>query len=124
MEREAAQPFNQNAVYLPNPTAEAPIDRHAPTPPDRKTQAAGMRPGSPQRLFELNKGDAGAGQSVYRRIHVFYPMGAAGSTSGALSLNYSKTLEIATNRSTTKTPRDFHVSIYGFGVRTPGAIGL
>jgi len=123
MERAEASPFNQNGVWLPNPTAEPSFDRHAPIPSDQKARAFGMEPVSPKRLFDLPRGDAGAGQSVYRRIHAFYPMGTASST-GALSLNYTKALEIATNRSTTKSPRYFHVSIFGFGVRRPGAVGL
>ena len=122
MEREAARPLNQNGVWLPNPTAEPSFDRHEPIPSDQKARAFGMEPTSPKRLFDLPQGDAGAGQSVYRRIHAFYPMGLATPT-GALSLNYTKALEIATNRSTTKSPRYFHVSIYGFGVRRQGGFG-
>jgi len=120
MQRDEARPFNRNGVWLPNPTAEPSFDRHAPIPSDQKARALGMEPTSPKRLFDLPKGDAGAGQSVYRRIQAFYPMG---ELLRAGVLNYTKALAIATNRSTTQTPRYFHVSIYGFGVRRPGRDG-
>jgi len=80
-----------------------------------------MEPISPKRLFDLPKGDAGAGQSVYRRIHAFYGMGGPVQVSRQ---NYTKALAIITNKSSTQSPRYFHVSVYGFGVRraSPGIV--
>jgi len=116
MERAAAKRFNDNSVSLPNPNASPAFDSHKPIPSDQKARAFGMEPVSPKRLFDLPRGDAGAGQSVYRRTHIFYSMGGPGRSA---SQNYEKPLEIITNRSSTKTPRYFHVSVYGFGVRRP-----
>ncbi|MHC4433708.1 MAG: hypothetical protein ACYTBS_17855 [Planctomycetota bacterium] len=116
MERATAKRFNENGVYLPNPTADPSFDRHKPIPSDQKARAFGMEPVSPKRLFDLPRGDSGAGQSVFRRSHVFYSMGGPGR---AASQNYDSALAIITNRSSTQTARYFHVSVYGFGVRRP-----
>lgn len=117
-DRAEQEVYNENGVYLPNPSASPSFDRHSPISSERKALAFGMEAVSPKRLFELPKGDAGAGQSVYRRLHVFYSTG---------SLNYTKPIAAITNRASTQSPRYFLVSVYGFGVRrpTPGAgIGL
>jgi len=114
LERAQVKPLNDNSVYLPNPTANPAVDRHKPIPSDQKARAFGLEPTSPKRLFDLPRGDAGAGQSVYRRIHAFYSMGV---DSQAARTNFTKALAIITNRSSTKSPRYFHVSIYGFGIR-------
>ena len=116
MQRADVQRFNRNGVYLPNPTASPTLDRHKPIPSDEKARAFGLEPVSPKRLFDLPAGDAGAGQSVYRRIHAFYGQGM----NHVARTNYTKALAIITNRSSTQTARYFHVSIYGFGVRRTG----
>jgi hypothetical protein len=116
LQRADVQRFNRNGVNLPNPNIGPTLDRHKPIHSDQKARAFGMEPVSPKRLFDLPAGDAGAGQSVYRRIHAFYGQG----TTQAARTNYTKALAIATNRSSTQKARYFHVSVYGFGVRRRG----
>ena len=117
IERREARQFNDNGVYLPNPKAKPTFDRHKPIPSSQKALAFGMEPTSPKRLFELPRGDAGAGQTAYRKIHAFYnlagPDGRAGGT------NFTQALPIITMRSVNQRPNFWHVSIYGFGVRRP-----
>jgi len=114
--RASAKRFNDNAVGLPNPTQKPAFDRHKPIPSDQKARAFGMEPTSPKRLFDLPRGDSGAGQPLYRRVHVFYSMGGPDRVAAE---NYDNPLAVITNRSSTKTPRYFHVSVYGFGIRRP-----
>lgn len=114
--RASVERFNNNGVYLPNPNVSPEFDKHRPVSSDHKAKAFGFEPNSQKRLFDLPKGDAGAGQSVYRRVQAFYPMGGPTRVS---EVNYGKPIAIITNRSSTKIHRYFHVSIYGFGVRVP-----
>lgn len=116
MQRAEAQRFNRNGVSLPNPTSSPSFDKHKPISSDQKARALGMEPNSPKRLFDLPRGDAGAGQSVYRRIHAFFGQGILQTA----RTNYTKALAIITNKSSTQSARYFHVSIYGFGVRRRG----
>lgn len=115
-ERASVKQFNENKVHLPNPSSEPGFDRHRPITSNRKAENFGMEPVSPKKLWDLPPGDAGAGQSVYRRVQVFYPMGGPSRVS---ELNYEKAIAVITNRSSANIARYFHVSIYGFGVRVP-----
>jgi len=123
-ERASVQRFNDNGVYLPNPDAQPVYDKHKPIPSDQKALAFGMEPISPKRLWQLPYGDAGAGQSVYRRVQVFYPLN--NPDEGVLGDNripefpYSEAVAVATNRSADQKPSYFHVSVYGIGVRRNG----
>jgi len=124
-ERASVQRFNDNGVYLPNPDAQPVYDKHKPIPSDQKALAFGMEPISPKRLWQLPYGDAGAGQSVYRRVQVFYPLNnlddfIPGLGARISEFPYSKAVAIATNRSSDQKPQYFHVSIYGIGVRRNG----
>lgn len=126
IERDQVRRLNDNGVYLPNPQAGPSFDKHAPIPSTQKALAFGMEPTEPKRLFELPRGDAGAGQTVYRKIHAFYslvpeptlppaPPGAVGRS------NYTKALPIITMRSANQNPKYWHVSLYGIGVRRPAS---
>lgn len=116
--RREAKPLNDNSVSLPNPSAVPVYDRHKPIPSAQKALAFGMEPTAPKRLYELPRGDAGAGQTVYRKIHAFYSLTQPGDTRVGAS-NYTKALPIITMRSANQKPRYWHVSVYGVGVRRP-----
>ena len=117
IQRRAVRMLNDNGVYLPNPIAEPAYDRHAPIPSAQKALAFGMEPTEPKRLFELPKGDSGAGQTVYRRIHAFFSLSQGSNRVGAS--NFTKALPIITMRSANQKPKYWHVSVYGVGVRRP-----
>ena len=116
LQRASVQRFNRNGVSLPNPNGPPPFDRKESISSTQKALAFGMEPNSPKRLFDLPPGDAGTGQSVYRRIHAFFGQGILQPA----RTNYTKALAIITNKSSTQTSRYFHVSIFGFGVRRRG----
>lgn len=123
-ERARVKPFNDNGVYLRNPNKGPAIDKHRPISSDQKALSFGMEPISPKKLFDLPPGDAGSGQSVYRRVHVFYPLNRG---DGSLRLGerlaeypYSEAVQVATSRSSVQKPLYFHVSFYGIGVRRNG----
>lgn len=118
LERRAVRQLNDNGVYLPNPVAEPSYDRHAPIPSGQKALAFGMEPTAPKRLFDLPKGDAGAGQTAYRKIHAFFSLSPPGSLRVGAS-NFTRALPIITMRSVNQKPKYWHVSIYGIGVRRP-----
>lgn len=117
LERRNVREFNKNGVYLPNPQAEPSFDRHAPIPSEQKALAFGMEPTEPKRLFELPRGDAGAGQTAYRNIHGYFSLSQSSDRVG--DSNYTKALPIITMRSANQNPKYWHVSIYGIGVRRP-----
>lgn len=124
-ERANVQRFNDNGVYLNNPEAQPSFDKHKPIHSDRKAMAFGMEPISPKRLWQLPYGDAGAGQSVYRRVQVFYPLNNTddfipGLGARIAEFPYSEAIGVATNRSSDQKPQYFHVSVYGIGVRRNG----
>ena len=117
LQRTDVKRFNDNRVSLPNPAAAPAYDRHAPIPSTQKALAFGMEPTSPKRLFELPKGDAGAGQTVYRKIHAFYSLAQPGDFARVGASNYTKALPIITMRSANQNPKYWHISLYGIGVR-------
>lgn len=114
-ERHEAKPFNDNRVSLPNPQVNAPFDRHAPIPRDHKKTAFGLGP-DPERLGNLIAGDAGAGDTFYRKIHAFFSLDQDGISRVGAS-NFTKALPIATVRGASNKPMDWHISVYGIGVR-------
>jgi len=119
LERKEVRRFNDNRVSLPNPQAEPAFDRHAPIPSDQKALAFGMEPTEPKRLFELPRGDAGAGQTVYRKIHAFYSLAQPGDSGRVGGSDFTKALPIITMRSANQKPKYWHISVYGIGVRRP-----
>lgn len=124
-ERDEVRQFNDNTVTLPNPDASPVFDRHAPIPSPHKALAFGMEPTSPKRLFELPRGDSGAGQSVYRRTQFFYNLGPAAADvppaefGRVIALPYTRAIGLATMRSVNQKPKYFHVSVFGISVRRP-----
>ncbi len=124
-ERDEVRQFNDNTVSLPNPDASPVFDRHAPIPSAHKALAFGMEPTSPKRLFELPRGDSGAGQTVYRRTHFFYDLGPAAADvppaefGRVIALPYTRAIGLATMRSVNQRPKYFHVSVFGISVRRP-----
>lgn len=123
-QRHEVERLRNGDVYLPNPSAEAPVDRRRPLKRYAKAAAFGMTP-SPDRLFELIAGDAGAGETIYRKIHAYYQLAEPPvALPNRLSRSpYSNALAIATVRSSTQNPKFWHVSVYGIGVRRPSIVG-
>lgn len=120
IERQSVKPLNDNGVYLRNPEASPAYDKHKPIDSDRKALSFGMEPVSPKRLWDLPPGDAGAGQTVYRRIQIFMPLNnrdaIIGDTGDRFAqYPYTNGLGIASNRSSDQQPQYFHVSMYGIG---------
>jgi hypothetical protein len=64
----------------------------------------------PRPLVDVKIGDAAAGESIGRRIHLF---GTIIEDSGAELLEFSQQIAIATARTTDTRPRQFHVSFFG-----------
>lgn len=124
-QRAAVKHLNDNGIYLSNPDASPSYDRHEPIDSDSKAIALGMEPVSPKRLFDLPPGDAGAGQTVYRRVQLFYPLNnfddfIPGLGGRFAEYPYSRAIAIATNRSKNQKPQNFHVSMYGIGATRNG----
>jgi len=117
LERAMQQPFNDPRVMLPNPTAEAPFDRTRPQGRVAKNEALGFQV-QPDRLIDLPPGDAGAGQSVYRRTHIFARLNASTAPDAPVAGNpFDKAIGMATYRSSDCRPRFWHVSFFGIGVQ-------
>jgi len=64
----------------------------------------------PRPLIDVKIGDAAAGQSVGRRIHLF---GTVAEDGGENVLEFNQQIAIQTARSTDTRPRMFHVSFFG-----------
>jgi len=125
VERSAIARFNDPRVMLPNPTADAPFDRTEPQSRVAKNEALGFQV-QPDRIIDLPPGDAGAGQSVYRRTHVFSRLNASTSPDAPVAGNpFDRAIGMATYVSSDCRPRLWHVSFFGIGVqRVANAIPL
>ncbi len=121
-QRREVQRFNDNGIFLSNPQASPGFDRHKPISSAHKALAFGMEATAPKRLYELPCGDAGAGQTVYRKIHAFFDLGPPNALRVGAS-NFTQALPITTMRSADQRPKYWHISIYGFGVRRPAEGG-
>ena len=121
LERAGVQRFNQNGVWLPNPSADAPFDRHAPQGYQSKVLGLGIGPNLPRHFWQLIKGDSGAGSSIYRTAELYQLLGPAGQRTAATP--YSKAIQIATMKATDQRPRYFHTSLFSVGriTRVEGA---
>ncbi len=115
-ERARVIQLRRSEVYLDNPDASPAFDKGAPIPSAQKALAFGMEPTSPKALIDLPRGDAGAGQSAYRRIHAFFSL-AADSPGRVAGTAFTQALPIITMRSENQRAKYWHVSIYGIGVR-------
>lgn len=125
IDRAGVKQFNDNAVYLPNPSVEAPFDRHIPQSYEQKVLGLGLAPNIPQHFWQLIRGDAGPGSSSYRIAELFQQLGASGERSAGTP--YSKAIQIATMKSADQRPRYFHASLFSVGRvfqdETPGGVG-
>lgn len=121
-QRADASRFNSSRVSLPNPSP-APFDRSRPQPYESKVQALGLAPNLPKHYWELEKGDSGAGSSVFRRVSLFQQLAEPGAR--VASTPYSKAIQIATMKSSDQRPRYFQASLFSTGrvVETNGPIG-
>jgi len=117
LEREMVQRFADPRVMLPNPTKSAPFDRTEPLEKIAKNQALGFQV-QPDRIIDLPPGDAGAGQSMYRRTHIFARLNASTAFDAPVAGNpYDKSIGMATYVSSDCRPRFWHVSFFGIGVQ-------
>lgn len=116
------QKYAKTNVYLPNPSAQAPVDRKSPQDYVAKVNALGLAPNVPQHFWELEKGDSGAGSSAYRRTDIFQQLAAPNDRSAETP--YSKAVDLFTERASDQRPRYWHVSLFSVGrlVETIGAI--
>ncbi len=112
-QRAEVSRFNDPRVTLPNPTAQAPFDRTEPQPYESKTRALGLAPNVPKHFWQLLKGDAGPGSSVFRRASLFQLLAAPGER--VSSTPFIKPIQIATMRSSDQRPRYFQVSLFSVG---------
>ncbi len=115
IERSMVAHFNDPRVMLPNPTAEAPFDRTEPLGRVAKNEALGFQV-QPDRLIDLPPGDAGAGQSVYRRTHMFARLDDPSNDSVAGN-PMDLAIGMATYVSSDCRPRFWHVSFFGIAVQ-------
>lgn len=115
LERSMVEHFQDPRVMLPNPSAEAPFDRTEPQGRIAKNQAFGFQV-QPDRLIDLPPGDAGAGQSVYRRSHFFARLDDPDNNIVAGN-PMDKAIGMATYVSSDCRPRFWHVSFFGIAVQ-------
>lgn len=125
LQRAQGRHLNDPAVYLPNPSAEAPFDRHRPQTYESKVYGLGLAPNIPQHFWQLIKGDSGAGSSGYRVAEIFQELAPINERTAATP--YSKAIQLATMKSTDQRPRYFHASLFSVGRvfrnETPGGTG-
>jgi hypothetical protein len=113
LQRSEVSRFNQNGVYLPNPSRDAPIDRHRPQAYDQKVKGLGLAPNVPKHFWQLLKGDAGSGSSSYRTTELFQLLAPTGGRTAATP--YSKAVEIMALKSSDQRARYFHASLFSVG---------
>ena len=115
LERARVAHLQNPHVMLPNPSAEAPFDRTEPLDRIAKNQALGFQI-QPDRLIDLPPGDAGAGESVYRRSHFFARLDNPANNIVAGN-PMDKAIGMATYVSSDCRPRFWHVSFFGIAVQ-------
>lgn len=113
LERLDSSRFDDNSVYLPNPTEDASFDRHGPQTYEQKISGLGLAPNIPKHFWQLIKGDSGAGSSIYRIAEIFQELGSLRNRTAATP--YNKMIQLATMRSTDHRPRYFHASLFSVG---------
>ena len=112
-ERAASVQYNQNGVWLPNPNAAAPFDRHGPQTYEQKVYGLGLAPNIPQHFWQLIKGDAGASSSIYRVTELFQRL--APTNERTAETPYSKAIAVATMASSDQRSRYFHATLFSIG---------
>ena len=108
------QVVNQPGCDIPNPDAEPTFDRTRPYPPGVAAERLGFQ-NQEGRLFDLPRGDSGAGQTSFRRIQTFERLDDEVNTTVCGNVAF-RPLPIATQRSSDQRLRFWHVSIFGTGV--------
>ena len=118
LERANTLALRDPRVYLPNPDTDAPFDRSRPQSREARAEAFGFQQ-QPDRLIDLPPGDAGAGQSMYRRTHMFSRLDNP-ATSSVGGNPMDKAIGMATYRSSDCRPRFWHISFFGIGIQRVG----
>lgn len=115
LEREMVAHLQNPHVMLPNPAQGAEFDRTQPLDRVAKNQALGFQV-QPDRLIDLPPGDAGAGQSVFRRTHMFARLD--NPATGVVAGNpMDRAIGLATYVSSDCRPRFWHISFFGIAVQ-------
>lgn len=113
VERRIVSSLHNPNVALPNPTATPPFDRMRNQQYENKVKSLGLAPNTPSHLYEILRGDAGAGSSIFRRATLFQRLAETGDR--VAETPYSKAIQLATMRSTDDRPRSWAVSLLGVG---------
>ena len=109
------QVVNQPGADLPrNPNAEPSFDRTRPYPPGIAAERLGFQ-NQEGRLFDLPRGDGGAGQTSFRRIQTFVRLDDPATLSVAGNPAF-RPLPLATQRASDQRLRFWHVSFFGTGI--------
>jgi len=114
-ERRQIQPLQVPGATLPNPNVQAPFGRMSPQTRLAKNEALGFQV-QPNRLIDLAPGDAGAGESSFRRTQIFARLDSPSNLIVAGN-PYDKSIGMATQRSSDARPRFWHVSFFGIAVQ-------
>lgn len=106
---------NSPHCYLPNadPQAMPMVDRGAPTSSYEKAVRLGFQP-QPRQWGKLVRGDAGMGQTAFRRVQLFAQLAAVGGN--VADIPFTRAIPIATQTSSDTRLRNWHVSVFGVGV--------
>lgn len=106
-------------IFNPDiPTGDG-FDRTQPQGRVAKNEAFGFQV-QPNRIIDLPPGDAGAGQSQFRRTQVFARIDNP-ATQVVAGNTFNRAIGISTQRSSDNRPRFWHVSFFGIGVQRVAA---
>jgi len=106
LQRAEVSHLNDHGVYLRNPDRNAPFQKNAKL---SYRKNVGLQK-NPRHFYEFIHGDAGAGQTRFRRLETLQLLGADGERASATP--YSKPVEIFTCRSTDNRPRYWQANLY------------
>lgn len=106
LQRAEVVHLNDHGVYLPNPDHRPPIQKNAKS---SYRKNVGLQR-SPDHFYELEHGDAGAAQSVYRRVELFQQLAPQGERVAASPLVTAQA--IATQRSKDNRPRYWQANLF------------
>lgn len=117
MERAAVVGLSQPGADMLNPHVPEGegFDRTQPQGRIAKNQALGFQV-QPNRIIDLPPGDAGAGQSMFRRTQVFARLDNPANSIVAGN-PFDHAIPIATQRSSDTRPRFWHISFFGIAVQ-------
>lgn len=105
---------NSPHCYLPNndPNAIPMVDRGVPTSAYEKSVRLGFQP-QPSNWGNMARGDAGMGQTAFRRTQLFAQLAPLGGN--VADSVYSNAIGLATQTSSDTRLRNWHVSVFGIG---------